>query len=211
MALRVYGATYSVYSRVLRLALAEKDVGHEWIETDIFGADREAQTARHPLGKIPSIDHDGFTLYETGACLRYLEQPCFGPVRLVPNDPGLRARADQIAGIVDAYGYRAMAWDTYVELRKPSEGKETDPATVERGLAVAAKVLDAIGQLTAGGPVLVGAAPSHADLYLGPVLAYFTVTEPGRAMVAERPRLAAWWSAWRVRPSMRATRYPRED
>jgi len=210
MGLTVSGASYSVYSRIVRLALIEKGVAHAWVETDVFGPDRSAQTARHPFGKIPSLDHDGFGLYETGACLRYLEQPAFGPVQLMPADPRQRARADQIAGIVDAYGYRAMVWDTYVELRKPSEGKATDPAVVERGLAVSATVLDAIAGLAEGGDMLIGGAPSHADLFLAPVMAYFTVTGPGRAMLAERPSLAAWWAAWQDRPSMAATRYPRE-
>lgn len=210
MALTVYGASYSVYSRILRLALAEKGVAHRWIETDVFGADRAAQTARHPFGKIPSLDHDGFALYETGACLRYLDDPAFGPLLLIPGDPRKRARADQIACIVDSYGYRAMVWDTYVELRKPSEGKAADPAVVGRGLAVSATVLDTIAGLADGGDMLIGGAPSHADLFLAPVMAYFTVTGPGREMLAERPGLAAWWTAWQDRPSMAATRYPRE-
>jgi glutathione S-transferase len=221
MTLTVHGASYSVYSRILRLALAEKGVGHRWVETDVFGADRDAQTARHPFGKIPSLVHDGFALYETGACVRYLEQPAFGPVRLMPDDPRQRARADQIACIVDGYGYRAMVWDTYVELRKPSEDKApeakasearaSDPATVERGLATAAIVLASIeGLMDGGGGTLVGAAPSHADLFLAPVLAYFDRTDPGHAMLAKSPRLAAWWAAWQARPSMAATRYPSE-
>jgi len=210
MTLTVHGASYSVYSRILRLALAEKGIDHRWVETDIFGIDREAQTARHPFGKIPSLDHDGFALYETGACLRYLEQPEFGPVSLIPDAPRRRARMDQIAGIVDGYGYRAMVWDTYVELRKPAEGKTSDPAVVERGLATAATVLDTIAGLAGDGDALVGTAPSHADLYLAPVLAYFIRTDPGPAMLAERPRLAAWWAAWNARPSMAATRYPCE-
>ena len=211
MALKIYGASYSVYSRILRLALVEKAIDHEWVETDVFGTDREAQTARRPFGKIPSIDHAGFTLYETGACLRYLEQSSFGPVRLLPDDAKLRARADQIAEIVDSYGYQAMIWDVYVELRKTSEGKETDQAVVERGMAVAARVLDTVEGLADGGDVLVGTAPSHADLYLAPVLAYFSTVEPGRAMIAEHPRLASWWGAWQARPSMAATRYPAKD
>jgi glutathione S-transferase len=212
VALKVFGASYSVYSRILRLALAEKDTPHDWVETDVFGDDRAAQTARHPFGKIPSIEHDGFALYETGACLRYLEQPSFGAVRLVPEDPRLRAKADQIAGIVDAYGYKALVWDVFVELRKARRGEATDQARVENGLQVSARVLDAVAGLTGtGGAFLVGEAPSFADIYLAPVLAYFVTTAPGREQLAGRPQLRRWWEGWQARPSMAATQYPREE
>jgi glutathione S-transferase len=211
--LTVYGASYSVYSRILRLALVEKGVAHDWVETDVFGADRMMQTARHPFGKIPSLDDDGFALYETGACIRYLEQPCFGATRLMPEDPRLRARADQITGIIDAYGYRAMVWDCFVELiRKPANGEATDGETVARGLATSQTVLDAISGLASDEApgALAGSRIAIADLFLAPVLAYFLCTAPGCEMVAAHPRIARWWDHWRARPSMTATRSPLE-
>jgi glutathione S-transferase len=209
MALRVFGAGYSVYSRILRLALLEKGVAHDWVEVDIFGsnADREAQAMRHPFGKIPSLDHDGLTIYETGAAVRYLEQEAFGPVRLVPEDPAERARADQIAGIVDAYAYRGMVWDLFVECRKPAP----DADVRARGVEMSAKVLDAVDALAGTGGALVGAGPSLADCYFAPVLAYFVRSPAGPEMLGRSQRIAAWWDVWRERPSMRETGYPQED
>jgi glutathione S-transferase len=39
-AIVLFGAPYSVYTRIVRLVLAEKGVPHALAEVDIFGADR---------------------------------------------------------------------------------------------------------------------------------------------------------------------------
>lgn len=213
--LTVRGAAYSVYARILRLALMEKGIDHGWVEVDIFGdeAAAAAQRAHNPFAKVPSLDHDGFTLYETGPMLRYLEAAFGGPA-LLPADPRTRARAEQIAAIADNYGYRAMVWDLFVELvQKPRDAEEPDPATVAAGFAEARTILSAIEALADDGPpeALAGAAVSHADLYLAPVMAYFACVPAARAMLAGHPRLSAWWQEWAVRPSMAATRSPLEE
>jgi glutathione S-transferase len=70
----VYGAAYSVYVRAVRLVLAEKRVAYRLVEVDIFGAPDAAHLRRHPFGKIPAFEHDGFTLYETSAIARYVDE-----------------------------------------------------------------------------------------------------------------------------------------
>ncbi len=212
--LTVWGATYSVYSRVLRLALLEKGIAHDWVEVDVFGdaADQAAQHARHPFGKIPTLDHDGFALYETGPCLRYLEGAFDGPA-LLPADPRTRARAEQIAAIADNYGYSAMVWGLFVEMiSKPRDAEEPDQEVVREAFAQARIILDTIEALSGDGPdeALAGDAVSHADLFLAPVMAYFVCVPPARAMLTGYPKLSRWWQAWAERPSMTATRSPLE-
>lgn len=213
--LTVHGACYSVYSRALRIALIEKDIAHDWVEVDVFGdeAASAAQRARHPFGKVPSLDHDGFALYETGPILRYLDA-AYPQTPLLPDDPRTRARAEQIAAIADSYGYRAMVWDLFVELvQKPRDAEEPSPATIARGMADARTILAAVEALAGDGPpqALAGAAISHADIMLAPVMAYFVCVPPARAMLAGHPRLNAWWEAWERRPSMAGTRSPLEE
>jgi len=38
------------------------------------GAGDPAHRERHPFGKIPEFDHDGFRLYEAGAIARYVDE-----------------------------------------------------------------------------------------------------------------------------------------
>ncbi len=208
--LTVWGARYSVYSRILALALIEKDVEHDWIETDVFGdADAQAkQRDRHPWAKIPAMADEGLVIYETAACLAWLDQERFGPPWLVPHDPLARTRATQIVSIVDAYAYPAMVWQVFVQLvREPARGGEADSEKVSAGLSASDAALGALEDIASDGPFLAGPDPSLADLYLAPVLAKFAATDPGHEALYRRPRLARWWRSWCTRPSMIVTRW----
>src|SRR5260370_9148962 len=77
----LYGAAYSVYVRAVRLVLAEKCVAYRLEEVDVFGPEGvpAAHRARHPFGRIPAFEHDGFRLSETGAISRHVHQALAGP------------------------------------------------------------------------------------------------------------------------------------
>src|ERR1700723_1009980 len=53
--------------------------------------------ARHPFGRVPVLEHDGFRLYETQAILRYLDRVVPMPA-LTPADPKAAALMDQAMG-----------------------------------------------------------------------------------------------------------------
>ena len=72
---KLYGAAWSVYVRIVRLALEEKQVRYDLVEVDVFaetGVPQEHLT-RHPFGRIPAFEHGDFQLYETGAIVRYID------------------------------------------------------------------------------------------------------------------------------------------
>src|SRR5436190_22831101 len=105
MAVVLHGYRYSVYVRIARLALAEKAVAYDRVEVNPFAPDVPASyLALHPFGRVPTLVHDGFTLYETGAIIRYIDRAFPGPA-LQPTEPKALARMDQAIAIVDAYGY----------------------------------------------------------------------------------------------------------
>lgn len=207
MSIVLHGAAYSVYVRIARLALIEKGVAHDLDEVDIFapGGPDAAHRARHPFGRIPAFEHDGFALYETAAICRYVDEAFDGPP-LQPRDVRERARMAQIVSLLDSYGYRNMVWSVFVELAgdRAREGR-TDRAKVEAGLASSAAVLGELERLGEGA-FLAGSVPSLADLHAAPMMAYLMVPEEGRALVARHPRMAAWVDAMRMRPSVVATR-----
>jgi glutathione S-transferase len=57
-----------------------------------------------PFRRVSVLQHDGFTLHETGAITRYLDEAFPGP-SLPPKDTQARARMAQIISVVDAYVY----------------------------------------------------------------------------------------------------------
>ena len=67
----------------------------------------EPHISRHPFGKMPVLEHDDFTLYETQAILRYLERALPSPP-LIPQEPTDAARMDQIMGISDWYLFQGV-------------------------------------------------------------------------------------------------------
>lgn len=202
----LHGYRYSVYVRITRLVLAEKGVAYERVEVNPFAADVPADyLALHPFGRVPALVHDGFTLYETGAITRYVDRAFAGPT-LQPADPRRLARMDQIIGVVDAYAYWPLVRQVFVhDVIRPHNGAAGDPAELEKGLAIAAKVLDALETLAATDIWLTGPDLSLADFHLGAMIAYFTQSARGADLLAARPRLSAWWQRLEARPSLAAT------
>jgi glutathione S-transferase len=154
---------------------------------------------------VPTLVHDGFALYETGAITRYVDRAFPGPA-LQPADPKWLARMDQIMGVVDAYAYWPLVRQVFVhDVVRPHMGTAGDAAELEKGLEAAAKVLDALEALAAADPWLTGPDISLADLHLGAMVAYFAQSPRGAELLAARPRLAAWWRRLGERPSFVST------
>ncbi|GAB5471590.1 MAG: glutathione S-transferase family protein [Rhodospirillales bacterium] len=187
--LRLLGWGQSTYTRSVLLALSEKGLEAELVTVDPFaeGGPGAGYLARQPFGKIPVLEQGDFSLYETVAILRYLDEGFDGP-SLQPRDPRTRARLQQILSILDSYAYRALVWDLFVNL---SEGPRDD-AVLARGRDLGAKALAAIAGLMRG-PWLCGESPSLADCHLAPILRYALEVPEGRALVAAEPALMTWW------------------
>ena len=208
----LYGAAYSVYTRICRLALIEKGVDHRLEEVDIFSpAGVSADYVRmHPFRKIPAFMHEGFVLYEAAAICRYVDEAFTGPL-LQPSDAAGRARMTQITGLLDAYGFRPLILDIFVErIRAPQHGRASDEERIAAALAPAERCLDALAHLLADHAWLAGPSLSLADLHAAPMMVYFRMTPEGRHMLAARAKLDAWWSRLAARPSLRATISPLE-
>ncbi|MDX8439687.1 glutathione S-transferase family protein [Mesorhizobium australafricanum] len=199
----LYGADYSVYVRIARMALAEKGVGYELVPLDIFAAEGipDSYLELHPFGRIPAFEHDGFRLFETGAIARYVDEAFAGPA-LQPADPRGRARMGQIIGMLDAYAYRAMVWDVAVERL---EKAEPDEKLIAGGLSQAETVLKVLTSLTAKGPWLLGEQLTLADLHAAPIIAYFLKVEEGRDLLARFADIQEWYARISDRSSFART------
>jgi glutathione S-transferase len=204
MSLVLHGYTYSVYNRIARLALAEKSVAYDRVEVNPFAELSPAYLALHPFGRVPTLVHDGFVLYETGAIIRYIDRAFAGPA-LQPGSPRALARMDQLIGIIDSYGYWPMVRQVFSHrVFRTAAGRPVDEAEITQGLLGAAEVLAALEAL-ASEPFLTGSELSLADLHVGAMIAYFTLAPEGAAALANHPRLAAWWAKVSRRESFNTT------
>jgi glutathione S-transferase len=208
----LFGAAYSVYVRAARLALAEKGVPYHLVEVDIFaaGGPLPDYAQRHPFGRIPAFEHDGFRLYETGAITRYIDEAFPGPP-LQPADPRPRARVNQILSILDNYLYRPLVWDIFVErVRAPQSGRAADEALIATALPRVETCLTALQALMGESPFLAGSQPTLADLHAAPMFAYGVLAPEAAALLARHAAIGHWWKRMSARPSMAATRSPLE-
>jgi len=206
----VYGTTYSVYVRIVRLALEEKHEDYDLIDVDIFADDPGPNAQRHPFHRIPTFHHDGFDLYETGAIVRYLDDAIPNPP-LMPDEPKHRARVNQIISMLDNYAYPSWVWGLYVQLvSNPVEGRMTDDNIVEASITKAKTCLESIADLRPkNGTFLINDRVSLADIYAVPMYSYLTMTDIGRQLVADTD-WPQWWENMRGRDSVVRTRFDDE-
>jgi glutathione S-transferase len=206
----IFGAPYSVYVRVVRLALEEKGVRYGGVPVDIFasGGPPPDHRARHPFGKIPAFEHAGFRLYEAGAITRDVDEAFPGP-RLQPEDPRGRARMNQIISILDSYAYRTLVWDIYVErVSRPTSGAAADEQKIAGALPKAEICLSAVAELTGEAPWLAGTAITLADLHAAPIVSVFQLAPEGDSLLGRENRLREWWARVSTRPSFVRTQVP---
>lgn len=199
----VYGASYSVYVRTTRIVLHEKGVAYAIVPVDVFAEEGlpADYLSRHPFGRIPALEHDGFGLYETAAITRYIDESFTGPA-LQPHAPRERARMNQIIAMLDNYAYGPMVWDVYVQRVEPPEFEAVDEARIAAGLEKARRFLDALSSLAEGRFWLAGDQPSLADFHAAPIFDLFQQASDGSALLREFPSLLAWWERIKTRPSV---------
>lgn len=189
----LFGADYSVYVRICRIALAEKGVDYKLHPVDIFadGGPPQEYLDLNPFGRIPSFRHGSFELYETDAITAYIDAAFDGP-ELMPRDAKASARARQIMRLADAEIYKHLVWGIYV----PWKSKEAMP-----GLERADLILGELQRL-AGENWMAGDQFSLADVYVYPMLTYVSIVPEGRANLQKFAGLTRWMEQMASRKSI---------
>jgi glutathione S-transferase len=200
----VHGIPGSPYVRMPLLACEEKGAPYR-IAAMQFGQNKSPEyLAKHPFGRIPVIEHDGFWLYESAAILRYIDQVFDGPC-LTPMPPRRQARMNQVMGIVDWYVTPTISagigWNRIIA---PMLGRPVDEAAVANAVPGAKTCVRALEQLLGSQPFFAGDALSLADLMLIAHLELFPTTPEGAEILRDSP-LLGWIERMRARPSVQST------
>jgi len=201
----VFGIPGSPYVRMVLLALQEKAFPYNFVKMPFGGHKSPDYLARHPFGKIPAFEHDGFAFYETQAAIRYIDR--IAPVpELIPADAKAEARVNQIAGIGDSYVMPDISNSiAFPRLIAPKLGLPVDEASIAEALPRAKICIDTLAGLMGAQRYLAGEAVTMADLMLAPHLDYFEMTPEGRRLMEAHPNLMEWLGRMRDRCSMRNT------
>src|SRR5512134_2886293 len=196
--LRIWGRVNSVNVKKAMWCVAELGLPHERIDAGMqYGVVNTPEYRRmNPTGLVPTIDDDGFTLWESHSIVRYL---CarHSAGTLWPTD--LRARADAERWMDWAFAFQAAMRDVFWGLiRTPPEKRDAN--AIEAGRQKSAALLAVPERTLSERPYLGGASFTMADIPLG------CEVQRWMRVPIERPRfpaVEAWFERLRARPAFR--------
>ncbi|WP_346293437.1 glutathione S-transferase family protein [Sphaerothrix gracilis] len=201
--LTLYGTPDSTYVRTTRLLLEEAEIDYDLESVGIFNGENETADylAKNPFGKVPTLDIGGELLYETAAIAPYLDA-VFASTQFTPAEPVAQARMRQVISIVDSYLYAPAVGSIVIQrLIVPQQGGQADEAEVKAAVEPAQKAVNAIEAIAVGNPYVLGDRLSLADFYLMPIFKYLSQTPEFESVMAEAPKLKAWWQKVQELPS----------
>lgn len=206
--IEVYGIPGSPFLRSVEIALREKGVDYVFHALAPGEHKQPDYLARHPFGKIPAFEHDGFAIYETQAILRYVDA-VFAAPPLTPADPKSAARMNQVIGIIECYFFpKASAPIAFNRIIAPKlldiAGDET---AIAEAMPMARLCLAELDRLIGDKPYLTGDNVSLADIMLAAQLDLLCETPEGRELIGGT-RLESWLGRMKARPSFAATEPP---
>jgi len=202
----VHSVPGSPFGRAVLATLEEKGASYRLVALPPGRSKSPEHLARHPFGRVPVLEHDGFMLYETQAILRYLDRVLPLPA-LTPADPRQAARMDQVMNVSDWYlfqgvgnviGFQRIVGPRFM-------GIVPDEAVIEAAMPRARIVFAELARLLGDQPFIAGDALTLADLHTAPHASFLSLTPEWATLTASHPNLRAWIERLEARPSFQAT------
>lgn len=197
--LKILGRNNSSNVQKVMWCIGELDVKHERIDVGgPFGGNKESKyLVLNPMGLVPTMDEDGFVLWESNSIVRYLAAK-HGMGGLMPSDPKVRAEAERwMDWQLSALG-PAITPVFLGLIRTPPEKR--DPGAIEAGRKRAAELFAMLDAHLARRKFVAGDSLTVGDIPVG-IMAYrwfnFAIERP------EHKHARAWYERLTQRPSYR--------
>jgi glutathione S-transferase len=206
--INLYGIPGSPFLRSVEIALKEKNVPYRLHALAPGEHKQPEHLARHPFGRVPAFEHDGFEIYETQAIMRYLDE-VFANTPLTPDNPQQRTRMNQVIGVIEWYFFpKAAAPIAFNRIIGPKLlGLPTDEAAIAEAMPMARICFAELDRMLGDQAYFGGDRISIADIMLGAQLDLFCDTPEGRELISGT-RLEPWLKRMLERPSFVATQPP---
>jgi glutathione S-transferase len=187
--IKIWGRANSGNVKKVLVVADELGVPYERVDAGLhFGVvDTPEYRKLNPNGRVPTIEDDGYVLWESHAICRYLAMQ-YGGEAIYPRDPKARASVDRwmdwlLATLVPVDV--PVFWGT---IRTPPEKRNREE--IAANTKKLADVMQIAEERLAGRQYLEGAESSLADLVLG-IFVYRYLKNPFIERPAQ-PNLAAW-------------------
>jgi glutathione S-transferase len=190
--------------------LVEKGASHRVMPVSPGTLKAEPHLSRHPFGRVPVLEHDGFMLYETQAIVRYLDRVVPDP-SLTPTDAMAAARMDQVMNVCDWYLFQGVA--SVIAFQRVVGprllGLQTDEAVVAQAMPKAHTVFRELARLLGETSFFAGNRLTLADLMVAPQIDFFAETPEWAPLTAQAPNLVRWLARMNERACMQQTTWER--
>ena len=199
--IKLYDFSLSPRARKVRITLAAKGLAYEKVPIDITKGEQKTPEylAIHPYGKVPALQDNGTTVYESTIIMEYLNEAYPTPP-LLPDERGQRARARVLMHYADNPYEHAVATLAAELLLKPMQGGATDHETVSQATTTLNQCFDYLINELGNNDFLVGSTLTLADIpYVSWALLF-----PRLDVDIPHPRLEAWINRLKEQPSVRA-------
>ena len=211
-AITVYSIPGSPFGRTILATLEEKCADYRLVPVGPGSFRSPEHLARHPFGRVPVIEHDGFQLYETQAIQRYLDRVLPGPA-LTPADPKAAARMDQLLNIGDWYLFQGVCsvigFHRVVAPRLL--GRAPDEAAIAKAMPQAHIVVAELSRLLGDQPYLTGEAVTLADIALASHADFLAATPEWAPLTENAGNLGPWLERMNARSSFQSTTWDRVE
>ncbi|MBD9517229.1 glutathione S-transferase [Pseudomonas sp. PDM22] len=197
--LKIWGRKNSSNVRKALWCAEEAGLAYERIDAGgVFGlVNDEPYRSLNPNGVVPTLDDDGFVLWESNTIVRYLAAH-YAP-DLYPQDLQQRASAEKWMDWTTssfAAPFRTVFWGT---LRTPPE--QRDAVAIQAAIETCVGLLAVPEATLAKQPYLTGEQFGMGDIPLGSfIYAWFEMPIERPA----QPHLEAWYARLKARPAYRA-------
>lgn len=184
--LTLHSHPLSTFSRRVRIALLEKKIPHEIALVDMAAKQHRSPEylKLNPYGRVPTLEEDGFVVYESTAILEYLELTRPDPP-LLPPDPRGRALAAMHVKLCDIQLARQTSTLIFPKRFLPKE--RWDEKAMAQAKAEIEKHLAILEPQLAGKQWLVGDRYTMVEVCYTPLVQFLGLME-----IAPPPAVAAW-------------------
>jgi glutathione S-transferase len=237
MAFTLYNAPQSTCSQRVRFVLNAKSLPFAEIKLDLLAGDqlKPDYLKLNPNGVVPTLDHDGAIIIDSSVIIEYLDEVAPEPERFSPRAPAERATMRALMRFIDEMPaaavrvptfnlaflprFQAMSEEEFTAFAnaKPlrrefmlAMGRNGFPqAEMDAALGRLARTLERMADAIAasGGPWLMGARPTLADVAVMPAIVRMADLGLDK-MWTDKPAIARWYDAIRAHPAFAPTYYP---
>jgi glutathione S-transferase len=199
--IKLYDFPMSPRARKPRIVLAEKGLQYEKVNVDITKGEQKKPEylAINPYGKVPALQDNGTTVYESSIIMEYLNDKYPNPP-LMPADPGQRARARVLMHYGDTVYDGAFASIVGEVFFKPKG--QADQNVIAKAKQDLNACFERLERELGNNDYLLGSALTLADICFvnwAPLFGPLQVEVPSQCS-----KVSAWLKRLQERPSVKA-------